>query len=150
MFFIDKCLPFGASISCALFQRFSNALCYLIEKRTSSEGQITNYLDNFLFLALSILLCNRKIQAFLDLCSKLSIPVSAEKTEWAAERVIFLGILLDGRHYVLSIPCEKCEHAIKLLSNFLDKKKTTVKELQILCGYLNFLGKAVFPGRTLH
>ena len=25
-YFIDKCLPFGASISCAIFQRFSNAL----------------------------------------------------------------------------------------------------------------------------
>ena len=30
----------------------------------------------------------------------------------------------------------------------VDKKKATVKELQCLCGYLNFIGKAVFPGRT--
>ena len=30
-FFVDKCLPFGSSMSCALFQRFSDALCHLIE-----------------------------------------------------------------------------------------------------------------------
>ena len=30
-FFIDKCLPFGASISCAHFQRFSNALKAIVE-----------------------------------------------------------------------------------------------------------------------
>ena len=37
-FFVDKCLPFGASISCALFQRFSNALCYLFEHKTNTQG----------------------------------------------------------------------------------------------------------------
>ena len=26
MYFVDKCLPFGASISCTLYQKFSNAL----------------------------------------------------------------------------------------------------------------------------
>ena len=29
MYFVDKCLPFGASISCALFQKFSDALQFL-------------------------------------------------------------------------------------------------------------------------
>ena len=38
--------------------------------------------------------------------------------------------------------------AIKLIYNILDRKKlkATVKELQELCGYLNFLCKAIFPG----
>ena len=30
----------------------------------------------------------------------------------------------------------------------IHKRKSTVKELQSLCGFLNFIGKAVFPGRT--
>ena len=30
----------------------------------------------------------------------------------------------------------------------IQKKKATVKELQSLCGYLNFLCKAIYPGRT--
>ena len=34
-----------------------------------------------------------------------------------------------------------------LLSNLKDSKKATVKQLQSLTGYLNFLNKAIFPGR---
>ena len=56
-YFIDKCLPFGASISCVLYQRFSNALHHIVETRTRKKG-ITNSLDDFLFIAISKLICN--------------------------------------------------------------------------------------------
>ena len=48
-YFIDKCLPFGAAISCALFQRFSNAIKHIVYYRTKKE--LVNYLDDFLFAA---------------------------------------------------------------------------------------------------
>ena len=71
-----------------------------------------------------------------------------DKTEWATQLIVFLGILLDGEHFVLSIPTEKRLIAISLLQEMMSKRKATVKDLQKLCGYLNFLGKAIFPGRT--
>ena len=48
-YFIDKCRPFGASISCAPFQRFLNALKHIIEYEIEVEiqGCVTNYIDNF-------------------------------------------------------------------------------------------------------
>ena len=95
-FFVDKCLPFGSSISCSHFQRFSNALHHLIENRTNSQGTITNYLDDFLFLALTVWRCNHLIHCFLEMCQDFGVPVSLEKTEFASEIVIFLGILMDG------------------------------------------------------
>ena len=109
VYFVDKCLPFGASISCALFQSFSDALCHIFEHRTLSQGcnLTTNYLDDFLFIALMLLKCNALIKTFLSLCEELGVPISLEKTEWAAEVVIFLGILLDGRNLKLGIPLEK-------------------------------------------
>ena len=51
-YFIDKCLPFEASISCAHFQQVSNALIHVAEVRTATV--ITNYLDDFLFVAITI------------------------------------------------------------------------------------------------
>ena len=45
-FFVDKCLPFGASISCAIFQHFSNALKHITQVR-SGQKTISNYLDDF-------------------------------------------------------------------------------------------------------
>ena len=147
-YFVDKCLPFGASISCALFQAFSDALRHIFETLEKIRNRTTNYLDDFLFMALSRMLCNALISRFLDLCAHLNVPMSQEKTVWASTQVIFLGIMLDGKFYLLIVPEEKRNHAISLLERFLSKKKATVGELQSLCGFLNFLNHAIFAGRT--
>ena len=78
-YFVDKGLPFGASISCALFQQFSDTLCHLIECKAEAKGDITNYLDDFLFLALTLSKCDGTIRKFLELCETLGIPVSADR-----------------------------------------------------------------------
>ena len=147
-FFVEKHLPFGGSISCSHFQRFSNALKHLVEYLTGRRYRVTNYLDDFLFVAESRRQCNYLMRVFLNLCKLIGFPVSMEKTEWADTRLIFLGILLDGENKVLAVPEEKRQRAVNLLSNFIDKRNATVKELQALCGYLNFLNRAIFPGRA--
>ena len=81
------------------------------------------------------------------MCRELGVPVSMEKTEWASELIVFLGILLDGRIKLLAIPEDKRIRALEALMELHNKKKMTVKKLQQLCGFLNFLGKAIFPGR---
>ena len=81
-YFVEKCLPFGASISCVHYQRFSNSLKHLLEYRTGKKGRrVTNYLDDFLFLALKKLICNYMIKQFIKLCQELNVPVAFEKTE---------------------------------------------------------------------
>ena len=78
------------------------------------------------------------ISSFLHLCEELGIPVSMEKTEWALELIVFLGVLLDRRRLMLALPEEKWTRAINLLKEFADPSKTkvTVKQLQQLCGFL--------------
>ena len=146
-YFLDKCLPFGVSISCALFQKFSDALKFLTEYRTAAPKSVTNYLDDFLFIATTLLRCNYLMREFILLCDELGIPITEDKTEWATLRVIFLGILLDGVSLTLGIPLEKRTHALNLLYGMINKKKAMVRDLQSLCGYLNFLNMAIFPGR---
>ena len=141
-------MPFGASISCALYQKFSNALKHIITyKAGGGDRATTNYLDDFLFISLFKVMCNYMIDQFMLLCHDLHIPVAVEKTEWATTLIIFLGILLDVVNMTLSIPLEKQQKALNLLKGSLAKKKATIKELQVLTGYLNFLTKAIFPGR---
>ena len=111
-YFIDKCLPFGAISSCAIFQRFSDALQFLIEHKANVVGCVTNYLDDFLFIALTLIRCNQLINGFLLLCNEIGVPISAEKTVWGTDLIVFLGILLDGRNLILAIPNEKCERAL--------------------------------------
>ena len=147
-FFTDKCLPFGASISCALFSQFSDSLHHLIEYQTQKRFIVTNYLDDFLFVAGSEEASNALVRGFLSLCREINCPVSMEKTEWASDTVIFLGILLDGRRHCLCIPDDKKLKAINQLNLILSKKNATIKEVQSLTGLLNFLGKAIVPGRA--
>ena len=84
----------------------------------------------------------------MNLCTELNLPVAFEKIEWADSVIIFLGILLNGVSLTLSIPVDKQKKAIQLLNDISGKKKITIQELQVLTGYLNFLTKAIFPGRT--
>ena len=147
-FFVNKCLPFGASISCALFQHFSNAVCFLAENRSNAEGAVTNYLDDFLFVAILMSICNAMIADFIKLCEEIGVPISSEKTEWVSKLTVFLGILLNGWTLTLAIPIEKKKRAVDMLSTLLHKRKVTVKQLQSLCGYLNFLTKVIVPGRV--
>ena len=93
-------------------------------------------------------MCNQMIQHFVDMCFELGVPLAPEKTEWACIQIVFLEILLDGKNMILAIPEDKRRKAINMITKFIESKKATVKELQQLCGYLNFLNKAIHPGRV--
>ena len=146
-YFVDKCLPFGASISCSHYQRFSNSLKFIITVKTGHKT-ITNYLDDFLFIAILKSTCDSVMHKFLEMCKDLGILVALEKTEWSSTQIVFLGILLDGEHLILAVPIEKQEKALKLLRDIEDKKSVTIEQIQVLTGYLNFITKAIFAGRT--
>ena len=63
-------------------------------------------------------------------------------------RTTFLGIEVDGEEHVLRVPKEKSVRAENMIKNIMSKRKATVNELQQLAGFLNFLNKAIVPGRA--
>ena len=152
-YFIDKCLSFRHSISCALFQDFSDALAHITKylfkiKLRAEKSVLMNYLDDFLFASLLQELTDKMMDIFLDMCETVGVPVSKEKTERACNAIIFLGILLDGYLHVLVVPQQKKDRALQLLHQMMDKRSATVRELQGLAGLLNFLYRAIVPGRA--
>ena len=82
------------------------------------------------------------------MCEDLGVPVSLEKTEWANQLIIFLGILLDGKLHLLAVPEEKRIQTLHLLNLIKAKKSAMVRDLQSLAGHLNFLNRAIVPGRV--
>ena len=117
-YFVDLCMPFGASISCANFQRFSNALKHIVEFCSGRRFSITNYLDNFLFISHMQQEADVLVRHFLEVCSLINFPISYEKTEWGSERITFLGMLLDGVNRHVSIPEDKRVKAFNLVAKF--------------------------------
>ena len=136
-YFMDLCLPFGSSRSCALFQEFSNAMKFIAQKKLSltlmAPLAITNYLDDFLFIALCVRICNGMVKEFMVICSTIGCPIAPEKTEMATSRIVFLGVLLDGAQHILVIPEDKKTKAINLLNWAINKKKVTVE----VCSTIN-------------
>ena len=129
-YFVDKCLPFGSSHSCALFQKISDALTYIMEYKSGFILIMTNYLDDFLIIAYTIALCNQFISQFLELCQQIGCPTAEDKTEWVTEVIIFLGMLLDGRNFRISISMDKRIKALNSLNWVLDHHKVTIKRVQ--------------------
>ena len=145
-YFVDKCLPFGASISCKLFQEFSNAIAHVVGYYTKKK--VINYIDDYLFAALLRAICNAQVETFLSICEFIRFPVSMEKTFWGCTSLTFLGLLIDTVKQLVCIPTDKVQRAIDLIEVTKKKRKVTLHELQKLCGYLNFLCRAVVPGRA--
>ena len=147
-FFADKCLPFGSSVSCKIFQEVSDGLAHIVMWRTNKEN--VNYLDDFLFVSFMRSHCNHQLQIFIDTCNEIGFPIAVEKTEWASSMIIFLGLLIDLVNQIVCIPEQKVERAKILILDILSSKKgkTTVFKIQRLAGFLNFLCKSIIPGRA--
>ena len=147
-FFTDNCVAFGGSRSCTLFQDFSDCLKHITEFMYGTKHTVTNYLDDFLFTEITEESCNKLVRTFLKICKMIHCPVSMEKSEFATTKIVFLGILLDLERWVLALPEDKTNKALFMLNRAIEKKKLTVKAIQSLTGTLNFLNKAIIPGRT--
>ena len=147
-YFVDKCLPFGASISCAIFQAISDAIAWIVSVRCRKSN--VNYLDDYLFAAALKAICDSQIRLFLQVCEDINFPVAMEKTYWGTTVLTFLGMLLDTERQLICIPVDKLVKACNWVEYFLSKKnrKVTVLDFQKLCGILNFLCRCIVPGRA--
>ena len=67
---------------------------------------------------------------------------------WATTIIVFLGILIDTKEQTISIPLDKCIKALNKLEEAINARTMTILKLQQLTGLLNFISRAIVPGRT--
>ena len=143
---VDKCLPFGSSRSCAHFQEFSNSVAHIVSFYTHRDN--VNYLDDYLFAALVKTICDDQVEVFLRICHEINFPVNFDKTFWGTTVLTFLGLLINTVRLIVCVPIDKVQRATTIIQNLLSKKKATVHQIQKACEFLNFLCRAVIPGRA--
>ena len=146
-FFFDKCLVMGASSSCLIFEKFSSALHYAMNK--FGYNDTVHVLDDFLFAgAPNSNACKAALDTFTNLCKYTGIPLKSQKTVEPCTTLEFLGTTIDTLAMEARLPSDKLEKLSNMLRKFLHKEKATLKEIQSLIGLLNFACFVVVPGRA--
>lgn len=147
-YFIDKVLPQGLALSCAYFTAFSNFLHHAVEQE-SGLSDIDHFLDDYFFAgSCDTNNCQKLMQCFSSICTKLNIPIATEKTEGPCTCLVYLGLTIDTEKMSIEIPESKLAELLNTLLEFQNRKKVTLKELQSLCGLLAFCSRALPAGRA--
>jgi hypothetical protein len=102
----------------------------------------------FFIVAPSAEQCMFYLENFLGICQNIGIPMAAEKTMGPLTCLTFLGIELDTVNQIARLPEDKLSKCLDLIKEFLHRRKVTLRELQSLCGLLNFECQGVVPVRA--
>ena len=119
-----------------------------IAKSKLGATAIVHVIDDFLFIANSRAKCGQDLQAFVNLCLELGVPLAPGKTVAPTRVITFLGITLDTVLMEVRLPEDKLEKAKTLLEDFQRQQKVTLRVLQSLIGILNFACTVIVPGRA--
>ena len=145
MYYVDTCLPFGLRSAPCLFNRFADALHWVLA--TNYQIDAVHYLDDFLLVgAAGQQQCTSSVQVTLSVCERLGIPVAFEKLEGPSTQITFLGIVLDSEARRLSLPQDKLRDILQMVQSWLGRYKSTKRELLPLIGKLSFAAKVVPAG----
>ena len=146
-FYIDTCLPFGLRSAPYLFNRFSDALHWILQHNYGVE-HLLHYLDDF-FTAGSANsdTCDRNLHTMLTLCETLNAPIKPSKVEGPTTSLTFLGIHLDTISMEANITEERKQSLLQELTMLQGRHKCTKRELLSLIGKLSFSCKILPAGR---
>ena len=144
-FFIDTCLPFSASILCAIFKDISTLIHWIAER--CAGHALVHYLDDFFMVHRLSYVCGRIMSSFKEVCNEIGMPISPEKAVGPVQVIQFLGLTIDTIGMVIKVPEDKRVDIFTILTKIIQKRKATSLSLQSLAGKLNFLCKAIPAGR---
>ena len=145
-YYVDTNLPMGLKSSCNFFETFSSAI-ELVARRQLHITHILHMLDDFMILSSSEVMCQEQLNSFLDLCRRLGVPMSKEKTFNPSTTLTFLGIELDTLAFQARLPLDKLNKCMVSIEVALTKKNITLKHLQQITGLLQFACYVVISGR---
>ncbi len=141
----DKKLPFGARKSPAIFNRLTQAVRRMMERRGYS---IVVYLDDFLLVEETLEKCMTALNELVSLLRQLGFRINWKKVVDPCQELVFLGININTRDNFLSLDAKKKEQLLDTVNMAITRKRMSKTQLQSLAGKLNWAA-TVFPwGRT--
>ena len=146
-FFVDTRLPFGLRSSPGIFNRFADAVCWIIQN-VYKICNIIHYSDDFFLVSPpEKRLATAEVEIVKSTFQHLGIPLAEDKMVGPSTIITYLGIQIDSNQFLISIPQEKYQELMTSLPFWRDRSKCTKQELLSLIGKLSFVCKVVRPGR---
>jgi hypothetical protein len=108
---------------------------------------VISYLDDFLIISDSYNNCKNALQKLLEILRFLGFHINYNKISGPAQKLIFLGVLIDTVEMTLSLPDEKLTDFPLLLQSFQNKRRATKRQLESLIGSLNWMSQVIHGGR---
>jgi hypothetical protein len=142
----DTRLPFGSRLAPGIFHRITQSVKRAMARR--GFDILIVYLDDFLIIAESEIVCQQCLECLLKLLRELGWAISWSKVEGPTRVITFLGIILDSTRMCLELPGGKLQELQDLVEKTLGQKRISLKQLQSLAGKLNWATQVVRGGRT--
>ena len=136
----------GASSACKTFERFSDALKFALAA-WYRVSRVIKVLDDFLFLGDSYDECARALDSFVTLCAGIGVPLAEDKTVGPVQELVFLGIQLNSRTMIASIPADKLSRYRGNLQDALANHRVPLRALKSAIGKLQFRCLIIPAGR---
>lgn len=146
--YFDKNLAMGLATSCNIFESFSTALKWIALKFLNNV-YIAKILDDFLLI--TAVNHPRPDLAYLVLkaiFSYLNVPLAPDKCVAPCKELVYLGLVIDVTNMCIKLPDDKVKRCEKAILALLPKKKVRLREIQEICGLLQFACRAIVPGRA--
>ena len=140
--FCGHLFAFGASTSCAIFEKVGDLLQWIAQK--SAKHPISRYLDDFFTAHILQQVCDMIMQTIHDICAEVGVPMSLNKRVFTTQVIEFLGLLIDTLLMIIRVSQDKQHNILQQITNILGSKGTTTRACQSLAGKLDFISKA-FP-----
>ena len=143
--FLDGSLPFGFRLGSGIFERYSDAIRYIM--KNFGHNALMNYIDDLIYIGLPSKIYNSYSQ-LLSLLEELGLEISQSKLVPPSTSVVCLGIQVNTVARTLSIPDEKLAEIRQLCEQWVHKKNCTKNQLQSLLGSLLYITRCVRPARN--
>ena len=140
----DNFLGFGTKIAPFIFDRMTDSVSRFMQR---NSFKCYNYLDDFIIIGSDEESTKQAQLLLIRTLRRLGFYISWPKTTSPSKVCKYLGIMIDSESQTVYLPQDKLLKLYNELQFWSNRKRASLKQLQVLCGILNYCCKVVRGGR---
>ena len=145
-YFVDSRLPFGARKSPAIFNRITQSVRRMMQRRGFQSCVVV--LDDFLIVGPSFREVTEALNCLIQLLRSLGFRINWNKVVGPTQDIVFLGVRIMTLHNRLHLDPAKVSELRALINHHLGATRLSKLQLQSLAGKLSWASHVIHWGRT--